>query len=66
MRRSSIMSEKSAQPWFDVYRAITESIIHAIEAGAGTFTMPWHGTASSIAKPENAYRRESLSPLSGA
>src|SRR5688572_20290551 len=36
----------------DVYRAVTDKIIAAIEAGAGTFVMPWHGTG--IAKPQNA------------
>ena len=26
----------------DVYRSITDQIVASIEAGAGTFTMPWH------------------------
>jgi len=39
---------------FDVYRAVTDSIIAAIEAGAGEFIMPWHGSDADIAKPQNA------------
>ena len=39
---------------FDVYRAVTDTIIAAIEAGAGAFTMPWHGPGVDIAKPQNA------------
>jgi antirestriction protein ArdC len=38
----------------DIYRTITGSIIEAIEAGAGNFTMPWHGNGAATAKPENA------------
>lgn len=40
---------------FDVYRAVTDSIITAIENGAGEFVMPWHG--SGIARPQNAHTR---------
>ena len=39
---------------FDVYRAVTDNIIAAIEAGAGEFVMPWHGDGVAIAKPQNA------------
>lgn len=39
---------------FDVYRAVTDSIIAAIEAGASEFVMPWHGDGVAIAKPQNA------------
>ncbi|MEG3148174.1 ArdC family protein, partial [Sphingomonas sp. RT2P30] len=39
---------------FDVYRAVTDNIIAAIEAGAGEFIMPWHGSGADIAKPQNA------------
>lgn len=46
------MSDTSKR--FDVYRAVTDSIIAAIEAGAGEFVMPWHDAGAGIAKPENA------------
>lgn len=36
----------------DVYQTITDTIIAAIERGAGDFFMPWHG--SGIAKPQNS------------
>ena len=39
---------------FDVYRTVTDSIVAAIEAGAGEFLMPWHGQGAAIAKPQNA------------
>jgi antirestriction protein ArdC len=42
---------------FDVYRVVTESIIAAITAGAGTFVMPWHTAGANISKPENALTR---------
>lgn len=41
----------------DIYRSITESIVAAIEAGAGAFVMPWHRGGTDNAKPENAYTR---------
>ena len=42
---------------FDVYRAVTDSIITAIEAGAGKYAMPWHGDGAAITKPENAHTK---------
>ncbi len=42
---------------FDVYRAVTDNIIAAIEAGAGQFVMPWHGSGVAITKPQNAHTR---------
>lgn len=42
---------------FDVYRAVTNTIVAAIEAGAGEFIMPWHGNGAAIAKPQNAHTR---------
>lgn len=38
----------------DIYRTITDSIIEAIRAGAGTFTMPWHGGGAAITMPQNS------------
>lgn len=43
-----------SQTRFDVYRAVTEAIVSAIEAGAGEFVMPWHGNGAAITKPQNA------------
>jgi antirestriction protein ArdC len=39
---------------FDVYRAVTDKIVKAIEAGAGDFVMPWHRSGPSIGRPTNA------------
>lgn len=39
---------------FNVYHAITEKIVAAIEAGAGTFTMPWHRDRTAAFMPVNA------------
>ena len=47
-------AEVPSHPRFDVYRAVTNNIITAIEAGAGEFVMPWHGDGVAIAKPQNA------------
>lgn len=40
---------------FDVHSAVTDQIVAAIEAGAGAFVMPWHGTAPSHGRPTNAH-----------
>jgi antirestriction protein ArdC len=46
---------------FDVYEAITNQIVSAIEAGAGQVQLPWHRKGSAIYRPvnvasKNAYR----------
>ena len=46
---------------FDVYEAITNQIVSAIEAGAGQVQLPWHRKDSAICRPvnvasKNAYR----------
>lgn len=37
----------------DIYEKTTAHIIAAIEAGAGTFKMPWHHSGSNITRPVN-------------
>lgn len=46
-----------SHPRADIYRTVTDSIVAAIRAGAGTFVMPWHGGGVAIAKPKNALTR---------
>jgi antirestriction protein ArdC len=36
----------------DLYQRVTDEIVRAIEAGAGKFTMPWHGVYQ---RPRNAF-----------
>lgn len=50
-------AEVLSQTRFDIYRTVTDTIVAAIEAGAGTFVMPWHGSGAAIAKPQNAHTR---------
>ena len=38
---------------FDVYEAVTNQIITAIEAGAGKVAMPWHASGAAITRPKN-------------
>lgn len=38
---------------FDVYEAITNQIVAAIEAGAGQVQLPWHRKGSAIYRPVN-------------
>lgn len=38
---------------FDLYRTVTDKIVAAIEAGAGTFVMPWH-VGAATGRPINA------------
>ncbi len=45
-------SSLTAQP--NVYQAVTDRIIEAIEAGAGEFVMPWHQASARIGRPTNA------------
>lgn len=40
---------------FDVYHAVTDKIIEAIEAGAGEFVIPWHGARVADGRPTNPY-----------
>ena len=47
---SEVLSESKS----DVFKAITAKIIASIEAGAGTFTMPWHGSIVPPTFPINA------------
>lgn len=49
--------EVLSHPRFAVHRTITESIVKAIEAGAGEFVMPWHGNGAAIGKPQNAHTK---------
>jgi len=48
------MSPGSSSPRVDVYRKVTETIIAQIEAGAGTYKMPWHHNGSAVGRPRNA------------
>jgi antirestriction protein ArdC len=38
---------------FDIHQHITDSIITAIERGAGEFRLPWHRSAGNIMRPVN-------------
>jgi len=48
----AVLSESQSR--FDVYRAITDKIILAMEAGIDPFEMPWHGPGGRINRPKNA------------
>ena len=37
----------------DVYARVTAAIITAIEAGAGTWRMPWHHCGADVTRPTN-------------
>ncbi len=51
--KSRVVSETRA-PKIDVHEAITAKIVAAIEAGAGTFEMPWHRPGVAFTIPKNA------------
>ena len=38
---------------FDIHQAITNSIVAAIERGAGEFRLPWHRSSGNIVRPVN-------------
>ena len=48
------MTTVHSEPRFDVYRTITDKIVHAIETGVDPCTMPWHGSGGQITRPANA------------
>lgn len=41
------------QKKFDVHQTVTDQIIAAIEAGVGTWQMPWHRTGEGLSHPTN-------------
>ena len=41
----------------DIYTRVTNEIVAAIEAGAGSWTMPWHHDGSATSRPINACTR---------
>ena len=43
------MAERRA----DIYTRITAEIVAAIEAGAGTWKMPWHHDGGAVCRPTN-------------
>jgi len=45
---------QDARTRLDVHQAVTDKIIAAIEAGAGTFEMPWHRPGVAFTIPRNA------------
>jgi antirestriction protein ArdC len=47
---SAVLSESK----LSIYEAVTGQIIAAIEAGADTCVMPWHGSVVPMAMPKNA------------
>ena len=47
-------SAPEARQRLDVHQAITQKIVAAIEAGAGTFEMPWHRPGVALVLPKNA------------
>lgn len=44
----------SLKPKLDVHETITTKIVEAIQAGAGTFEMPWHRPGVALSLPKNA------------
>lgn len=51
-RETTMTSSLTTQ--HNVYQAVTDRIIEAIEAGAGEFVMPWHQVSAGIGRPTNA------------
>ena len=45
--------QKLSASRIDVHQTITDQIVSAIEAGTPTFTMPWHRSHGSLARPVN-------------
>ena len=52
-RSSTMRKYDPLKPKLDVHQAITDKIVAAIEAGAGTFEMPWHRPGISFDIPKS-------------
>jgi antirestriction protein ArdC len=52
MKSSSNTSDR-----FNIYEAITNQIITAIESGTGDVQMPWHQSGASLQRPINVQSR---------
>jgi antirestriction protein ArdC len=48
------MLSGSTSSRLDVYRRVTDTIVARIEAGAGTYEMPWHHDGSPASRPRSA------------
>lgn len=53
-RPTNLKKYDPLKPRIDVHDAITQKIVAAIEAGAGTFEMPWHRPGVAFTLPRNA------------
>ncbi|MFO1086526.1 MAG: zincin-like metallopeptidase domain-containing protein [Reyranellaceae bacterium] len=49
----TVLSKAKGTGRHDVYETITSTIIAAIEAGAGTWHMPWHSSDAPLHRPRN-------------
>lgn len=54
---SNRRSSKNRSVRKDVHQQVTDSIIKAIEAGAGSWQMPWHRTGQGLNRPINILTR---------
>jgi antirestriction protein ArdC len=52
------MGSSDLSPPGGVHALVTRQIVEAIERGAGTFTMPWHGAGHARTRPANAATRK--------
>jgi antirestriction protein ArdC len=57
MSEGAMQTDVLSTKRFDVYRAVTDRIVEAIEAGAGEFVMPWHRAGPGLGRPTNAATR---------
>lgn len=45
------------KPRSDIYQTVTDQLVAAIEAGAGTWRMPWHNSTAPVMRPTSAVGR---------
>ena len=50
---STVLSKEKGTRRPNVYAKITDTIVQAIEAGAGTWHMPWHSSENPMYRPRN-------------
>lgn len=53
-RKNTAAAAAGSEDRIDIYQDVTDRIVRAIEAGAGEYVMPWHGSgAASLGRPRN-------------
>jgi antirestriction protein ArdC len=57
MRPAALKGGEPHETPSDIYQTVTDQLVAAIEAGAGTWRMPWHNSTAPVMRPTSAAGR---------